>query len=521
MKTRRICIVKVGSAVVTTDNGQLDTDFLFQVCQELSQLREVGWLPILVSSGAKVTGRGIVTGHNRFLTEQSAGTDSDALPMQVRTALSKRDRMERKGASRQYDHQKTPLAVADVHALSFRDERRVLASIGQAQLISTYAGFLKKMDSLLIPAQLLLTRQALADRSRYIDIRNTINDMVENNILPIINNNDVTHAKKVDFIDNDQVATYVAGMINAETVLFVSDAGGVYNKNPKVHHDAEVIESLSNDSDLWPEILIDDSISSFGGMTNKLVAIKTLSMLGIAARVASKAEPDVIFRGVNDPDAAFGTHLAGQPRQIGNLKRWLAAGAFPAGMIFVSEPGASAFLNRQEGKSLSLLDVGVTDVRGTFVRGDPIVLIDQEFEPIALGRTRLSSAELRAPGEHGKSRIVVHANDMFAAPDIAFLGTMLRQMVEGVSERVRLEGYRVVENKAGLGDDNRGGVVRVSNRFRAGEAVARDDREDNDPSSDVVFTGREAREVFHESKKALKRLGISQPDEWVLYRAFN
>lgn len=471
--TQRICIIKVGSAVVTSASGKLDEKFLFQVCRQLAAVKSLGWKPVLVSSGATAAGRGVLDSHPENRSERQP----------------------------------------------FVYSGRILAAIGQAQLITTYARFFDRLDAPLIPAQILLTRQALADRSRYTIMRDTLFEMLANDIVPIINNNDVTRASQINFQDNDQVATYLAGMLDADIVVFISDVGGVFDKNPRQDLDARRIEILKDN--LWPEILVDDRGSSFGGMANKLTALRMLSTLGISARVASKTDKDVIIRSVTRPSSRFGTRLlpAKSMKASGKsrFKRWLATGAFPTGILVLSSPGAEALAKKADGKSISILGVGVTAHHGVFAKGSTIALVDQKYKLLAVGRTRASSEELVGITAQSRSPIIVHADQMLLATEAAFLGIDVKQLISALVEAAKAEGYSVVQNRPGTGDDHKGAIIRIAGKDFSENRGRKDAHLSG---GEVTVVDNEARELWSEAKQASGRFGIELSD-WILFRTFS
>jgi len=457
MRDCPICVVKLGSAVITTPSGALDTAFLREICRGVSVIAAKGWAPVIVSSGARTTGRAVLRAHFGSVPE-------------------------------------------------FSNERRALSAVGQSRLVTTYATLLEEHASTLVPAQVLLTRQALGQRDRYPAIRETLLDMLRNSIVPIINNNDVTNSYRVDFVDNDQITAYVAGMLEARQVIIISDAGGIYDKNPRIPGDARRIALLPSQLSAWPSIAIDDTGSSFGGMANKLEAIRLLNILGIPTRVAAKDEHDVVVRSINNKDSDFGTRVdPDESAQLNPYKRWLCTGALSKGMLLLSDPGAERLTQSANmGKSISILAVGVIGHHGLFERGDAVTIRGNNYELVGIGRVRCGSSELGKLRSERPSTIVIHANEMLASARVRFLSINDRQTVISAYRRMLDQGFNIRENRPGCGETNEGGIIRVGSK--------------KGDEGEVCYRGIEARKVWREASHASKVIGV-KVDEWIMFRA--
>jgi glutamate 5-kinase len=495
----KVCLAKLGSKVVSDVDGGLDIDLLASVCRQISELYVKGWRTILVTSGAMVTGRAVLNAHHVY--KKSSGAE-----------------------------------VTPISAPRFVDDRRALSAIGQSQLVAHYAHFLQKTEFPLVPGQILLSREALSDRERYVTIRDTLIDMLRHEIVPIINANDPTNSRNFDFIDNDQIAAYVAGMVDADQVVLVSDIEGVFDKNPKSFVDATRIGLLPIDQRAWPEIAIDDAGSSFGGMANKLETLRLLNNLGISARVACKSQADVILRSVLDPNENFGTRLASRSKpRMSQFKRWLCTGAYARGIVVVSEPGARAFREKaSSGESISLLDVGVLRCHGAFERGDPITLHDVNYRLLGIGQSRLGAGDIeRAKNrvvlsrEHRDvragasetllltkplpgSRIIVHADELVPVSRTAYLLQNIRELIHSHVSRLKSLGFNIVENKAGGDERNTGGLIRIANKHvsEGGKYQA---------ASGITYRDMEARTLWHEALQASQQIRVS-PNDWIVFR---
>jgi glutamate 5-kinase len=469
----KICIIKIGSAIIAGDGEHIDDSVLKDVCRQVAELRRLNWRSVVVTSGATVSGRTVLEGYRSPLAEQPNSTISVS-------------------------------------------EKRVLSAIGQSQLISRYASFLNDCEPSLIAAQVLLTRQALADRENYNLIRQTLVSMLEHEIVPIINENDPVNSDTAKFADNDQIAAYVGGMLDAAHVVFISDAGGVYDKNPKLHEDAKRITMLPFDISTWPSIAVDDRLSSFGGMSGKLEALRLLNILGIPSHVVSKLHADAIVRSITGIEE-FGTRV--EPllkRHMSSLKRWLSTGANSKGIVIVSDRGAEVFSKKAtHGKAVSLLGVGVMACHGSFEKGDAVTLRDREYDVVGVGRTRFSSREIvslcniiepeyksaklnvdraltSSPG--ARSAIIVHNDQMIPASGACFVDLNDRQLISSVALRMKLSGYKLrpLGNKTMIGGANAQQLPEIS------------------------FEGKNNQDLWWHARKVAKRIGVVAED-WILF----
>lgn len=466
-------MVKLGSAVIANDAGLPDAAFLRSVCQQLASLWGLGWAPVLVSSGAKVSGEAILRDCGKPISKNS---------------------------------------------------RRVLAAVGQSELISAYSQKLRSENSELLAAQILLSRQALADHCRYVEIRENLLEMLQHGIIPIINNNDSTASESISFVDNDQLAAYIAGMLNAQQVVLVTKSGGVYTQNPMLYRDASKIKILDGERTSWPDIDVDDSGSSFGGMKNKLEAVQLLSVLGIPTRIIGKDDANGIIRSISDPNGDLGTRLIPSPniKQLDNYKRWLCTGALTRGMLILSDPGSERLTGMAgERKSISILTVGIVRHHGAFERGDTVAIRRADYSLVGIGTVRYGSKDLQRMVEERKSANIVHADHVLSADHTAFITVSDRQAILATYRRLRDMGYVVQEKQSGSGPANKGGVIRIARRRTVAivREAADQQQKRNQDSDGIEFHEMEARALWQEARVASKTFGVGV-DEWLVYRAF-
>ena len=267
-------------------------------------------------------------------------------------------------------------------------EKQVAAAVGQALLMQLYEKHFSKHK---IPiAQILLTRDGFSQREAYINARETILELLKLNALPIINENDVVANEEIKFSDNDMLSAMVADLISADKLIILTDEKGLYDKNPKDHKSAKLIELVEK---ITPEIenMASGKGSQFslGGMTTKIQAAKLTTSAGIPTYVIYGKEPERIpdlLEGKN-----IGTTFLPNTNKIEKRKSWIANTLVTNGKIYVDSGAQKAILT--SGKSL--LPAGIKKVGGDFERGAGVeILTIDSNKPFAKGISNYGKTEL-------------------------------------------------------------------------------------------------------------------------------
>ena len=335
---RRV-VAKFGTNVLTAGSARLDIKTMTSLVGQVAKLRSDGIEVIIVTSGAIAAGR------------------------------------HRLGASR--GRKDMPF-------------RQVLAAIGQSDLMQAYQDLFSAHD--ITVAQTLLTRADLADRQRYLNARNTLLAMLELNVLPIVNENDVVAVDEIEGTkigDNDNLSALVANLVDADLLILLTDQGGMYTADPSLDAAAELITRVDR-VDAKMEALAGDSTSGagVGGMATKLQAARLATAGGVDMIIAAGKEPDVLARIV--AGEALGTLFPTSVDRMESRKRWMLSGLSVKGSIVV-DSGAARVLRDDK---RSLLPAGVQDVRGAFQRGEAVTVVDAEGQRIAYGIANYGSEEI-------------------------------------------------------------------------------------------------------------------------------
>jgi glutamate 5-kinase len=345
----KVIVVKVGSSLVTNNGNGLDQVAIAEWAAQIAALVQQGKQVILVSSGAVAEG------------------------------------MQRLG------WKKRPVAVNELQAA---------AAVGQMGLVQMYERCFSQHQ--LHTAQVLLTHDDLADRKRYLNARTTLRTLLDLKVIPIINENDTVVTDEIKFGDNDTLGSLVANLIEADTLVILTDQQGLYSADPRKDPNAQFVQHAIA-GDLALEQMAGGAGSSVGtgGMLTKILAAKRAARSGAHTVIASGREHNVLVR--LSAGEVIGTHLEATQMKIAARKQWLADHLRTTGKL-VLDAGAVRVLVT-EGKSL--LPIGVTAVEGHFERGDVVACVDVDGHEIARGLVNYSASEtarvMRKPSQQIES----------------------------------------------------------------------------------------------------------------------
>src|SRR5690606_40778736 len=239
-------------------------------------------------------------------------------------------------------------------------------------------------------AQVLLTHADLADRERYLNARSTLFALLRLGVVPIINENDTVVTDEIKFGDNDTLGALVTNLIEGDALVILTDQRGLYTADPRKNPAAEfVYEAKAGDLSL--EAMAGGACSSLGrgGMLTKILAAKRAALSGAHTVIAWGREDNVLIRLAQGE--TIGTQLTAQTAQLTARKQWMADHLQTAGRVVLDDGAVKKLAT--EGKSL--LPIGVTDVAGSFGRGDVINCVGQNGRAVARGITNYASSEAR------------------------------------------------------------------------------------------------------------------------------
>lgn len=331
---KRIAI-KVGSNVITNQDGSLDTWRISRLVEDIFVLYKNGIEVILVSSGAVAAGRNDVT-----------------------------------------PSKKTDIMVA----------RQVWAAIGQAKLISSYQYLFGKYG---IPAgQVLATKESFRDRMHYLNMKGCISAMIENKVLPIVNENDTISVNELMFTDNDELSGLISSMMDCDSLIILSNVDGIFTGDPG-SEGAEIIREVGeHDSEIRKYLSPSKSGFGRGGMITKCNTALKLAAEGVDVFIANGSRDSVISDIARGRDVPYTRFVAREVKTTG-VKKWIShSETFARGSVRINKGAREALLSD---KASSLLMIGITEVDGYFRKGDIISIIDEDGKYLGLGKSEIDS----------------------------------------------------------------------------------------------------------------------------------
>ncbi len=295
------------------------------------------------------------------------------------------------------------------------EEKQAAAACGQTELVRYYQKFLNNHNT--YAAQILLTVFDTENRRNYLNAQNTIETLLENGIVPIINENDTVATQELRFGDNDRLAARVSQMISADLLILLSDVDGLYTSNPKLDSLAmhiDKVEGISDDVEHMAGEALSTGVGS-GGMVTKIEAAKIATLGGCHMILASGKEHNPIKK---LEQGAKHTLFLSSETPHNARKRWISSSLKISGEIIVDDGAIRALKN---GKSL--LPAGVIDVKGKFERGDTVAIKDCRLKEIGSGLIAYSSEDAKLIMGHQSQEIehitgfsgrneLIHSNDL-------------------------------------------------------------------------------------------------------------
>jgi glutamate 5-kinase len=327
----KTAVVKLGTQLLTDSSGRLDATFIAAIARQVAALRETGIAVTIVSSGA--IGAGL-----------------------AEMGLARR-----------------PTDLAKLQAV---------AAVGQRRLMDTWAAAFEPFKFPV--AQLLITREDVDERTRFLNVRNTIHAAQEMGAVPIINENDTISTDeivRITFGDNDILAALVASALRAHLLVLLSVVDGLLDESGKP---VRLVESVEQARQL---VRAEKSALGKGGMNSKLEAARMVTDAGEVMVVANGRDADVLTRIVSGEEV--GTLFAPSAKKRSSRSRWINA-VRPAGTITVDDGAAKALVE----KNRSLLAVGITRVEGDFAPGDIVAIVSGDGTTIARGLSNYASGEV-------------------------------------------------------------------------------------------------------------------------------
>ena len=361
--------VKVGSNVLTRKDGTLDVTCMSALVDQIADVRKMGIEVILVSSGAVASGRS---------------------------------------------------EVRPTRKLDSVDQRQLFSAVGQAKLINRYYELFKEHG--MTVGQVLTTKESFATRGHYLNQKNCMTVMLENGIIPIVNENDTISVSELMFTDNDELSGLIASMMDAQALIILSNVDGIYDGPPSAPS-SHVIPEIQRVEDIASCIQASKSSFGRGGMLTKTSIARKVADEGITVIIANGKRDNILTDIIqkealrmNGGETAACTTVPGHSslsytrfipavQPVSGVKKWIAhSSGFAKGALYVNQAAAELLLSDQV---VSLLPVGVIAVKGQFNKDDIVHIVAPGNQVIGVGKSSYSSNQIsELMGKHDQKPVV-------------------------------------------------------------------------------------------------------------------
>ena len=334
LKNSKIIIIKIGSSLLVDTDRKIRKKWLTSFAKDIKKLKSKNKKIVIVSSGAIALG------------------------------------------CKKMNYNKTNLRL---------DKSQAIASIGQIELMNLFSETFIKFK--LNISQILLTLDDTEERRRSINAKRTFENLFKLDYIPIVNENDTIATSEIKYGDNDRLASRVAQITNADTLILLSDVDGLFTKNPKMFKDARLIKTVNNLNKDIKNINI-RGMTEFGsgGMNTKIEAAKICNLAGCNMVIANGLYLNPISQIEKNDNC---TWFISKTSKLHARKKWIISSISPKGELTIDEGAKKALIN---GKSL--LAAGIKRVSGKFSKGDHIKILDNKKKEFARGLSSFSSEEI-------------------------------------------------------------------------------------------------------------------------------
>lgn len=348
--------IKIGSNVLTCSNGTLDIPRMESLVAEIAKLHAAGHEIILVSSGAVAAGRSMMG------------------------KCEKMDEVSR---------------------------RQLLSSIGQVKLIDQYKRIFDRHNIAI--GQMLVTKQDFSTREHYLNMRNCIAALWDNNVIPVVNENDTVSVTALMFTDNDELSGLLASMMDCDKLFILSNIDGIFNGVP-TDPDSSVIREIKVGEDVSQFVHTSKSNFGRGGMQTKCRTAQKTAASGIDVFIANGTKPNVItLLAESDPDFVCTHFVAGEHSPA--IKKWIAySDGFVKATITINAGAAQAITGAT---AASLLVPGVTAIDGDFKKGDLLMVHNEQGNPIAIGRAAIDKDKIEKKPTSKHTKPLIHYDYLY------------------------------------------------------------------------------------------------------------
>lgn len=350
--------VKVGSNVLTKSDGTINVARIAHLVDQVATLHKYGVEVVLVSSGAVASGKAILT------------------------------------PAKKYD---------DVSS------RQLWAALGQVKLINRYSDFLREHN--LVCAQVLTTKENFSSRKHYLNMKNCINTLLENKVIPIVNENDTISVTELMFTDNDELSGLIATLAGSEALIILTNVDGVYTGIPG-EAGSEIISEINREgSDTDIHIAGQKSDFGRGGMITKLRIARKVAAGGITVHIANGNRENILTDILDSEKQVPQTTFIPEKKTVSGVKNWIAySDSFAKTRITINRGAAKALLSQ---KAVSLLPVGVLSLGGSFKRGDLLKIYDEDGIYLGVGKAQFGSEKMEKEQQAIRQKPLIHYDYLY------------------------------------------------------------------------------------------------------------
>ena len=350
--------VKIGSNVLTGKDGMLDTERMASLVAQIAELHKNGVEVILVSSGAVASGRG----------ELHLDKKIDAVK-----------------------------------------SRQLFSAVGQVKLLNNYYELFAKHG--IRCGQVLTMKECFSTRRLYLNQKQCIEVMLENKVIPIVNENDTVAVTELMFTDNDELSGLMATMMDMEALVILSNIDGIYNGNPADEGTFVIREITENDRDLSRFIQTKKSSFGRGGMITKTNIARKVAKEGITVIIANGTRENILPDLLKEGSDVVCTTFTPSQKEISSIKKWIAhSDGYAKGTLVINEKAQAKLLSDE---AVSLLPIGVVSVEGEFEKDDIVKIVTADGVSIGVGKVSCDSAKARSVIGNKGGRALVHYDYLF------------------------------------------------------------------------------------------------------------
>ncbi len=349
--------VKIGSNVLTRADGTLDITRMSALVDQISQLHKKGVEIVMISSGAVASGRSVM------------------------------------GISKKMD---------------VLDQRQLYSAVGQAKLINHYYDLFREQG--ITVGQVLTTKENFGSRRHYLNQRNCMRVMLENSVIPIVNENDAVSVSELMFTDNDELSGLIASMMDMHALIILSNIDGIFDGSPS-NPESKVIGQIEKGQDISDFIESSKSTFGRGGMLTKTTIARKIADEGIDVYIANGKRENVLLQLLDKKLDVVCTHFIASSGDVSSVKKWIAhSEGFAKGEIHVNENAAKVLVGE---KAVSLLPIGATQIVGDFEKDDIVRIFDQDGLLLGVGKVQYDSEKARTVLGRKNQKPLVHCDYLY------------------------------------------------------------------------------------------------------------